>query len=68
MKAAATVLIVLGMAIVIWGGLGFKTDEKVFDAGPIHVTRDKEHHVPYGPLLGIVLAVGGVILLVKGKG
>jgi drug/metabolite transporter (DMT)-like permease len=68
MKAAAIVLIVLGVAIVIWGGFGFKTEEKVLDAGPIHATREKEHHVPYGPLLGIVLAVGGVVLLVKGRG
>jgi hypothetical protein len=51
MKAAAIVLIVLGVGIVIWGGFGFKTEERVFDAGPIHATREKEHHVPYGPLV-----------------
>ena len=67
MKVAAIILIVLGVAIVIWGGFGFKTEEKVFDAGPIHATREKEHHVPYGPLLGVILAVGGVVLLVKGR-
>jgi len=67
MKAAAIILIVLGVGIVIWGGFGFKTEERVFDAGPIHATREKEHHIPYGSLVGTVLAVGGVILLVKGR-
>ena len=67
MKAAAIILIILGVGIVIWAGFGFKTEEKVFDAGPIHATREKEHHVPYGPLLGIILAAGGVVLLIKGK-
>ena len=65
MKAAAILLIVLGVAIVIWGGFGFKTEEKVFDVGPIHATREKEHHFPYGSLLGVILAGGGVVLLVK---
>ena len=67
MKALAIVLIVVGIGIVIWGGFGFKTREKVLDVGPIHASKDTEHHVPYGPLAGALLAVGGVFLLVKGK-
>jgi len=68
MKTAAIVLIVVGIGIVIWGMFGFQTREKVLDVGPIHATRDKEHNVPYGPLAGVLLAIGGVVLLVKGKG
>jgi drug/metabolite transporter (DMT)-like permease len=67
MKALAAALIVIGIAIVIWGAFGFQTRQKVLDVGPIHASRDKEHHVPYGPLAGALLAVGGVVLLVKDK-
>lgn len=67
MKAAAIILILVGIGIVIWGGFGFQTREKVLDLGPIHATKDKQHHVPYGTLAGAVIAIGGVILLVKGK-
>ena len=67
MKILAIVLILVGIGIVIWGGFGFQTREKVLDVGPIHASKDKEHHVPYGPLAGALLAVGGVVLLVKGK-
>ena len=67
MKAAAILLIVIGVGIVIWGAFGFQTREKVLDVGPIHATKDKEHNVPYGPLAGAVLAIGGVVLLVKSK-
>jgi drug/metabolite transporter (DMT)-like permease len=67
MKAAAILLIVIGIGIVIWGAFGFQTREKVLDVGLIHATRDKEHNVPYGPLAGAVLAIGGVVLLVKSK-
>ena len=67
MKAAAILLIVVGVGIVIWGLFGFQTREKVLDVGPIHVSREKEHNVPYAPIAGGILAIGGVILLVKSK-
>ena len=67
MKSIAIVLILAGVAIVIWGAFGFQTREKVLDVGPIHATKDKEHNVPYGPLAGGLLALGGVVLLVKSK-
>lgn len=67
MKTAAIVLIVIGIGIVIWGAFGFQTRERVLDVGPIHASRDTKHNVPYGPLAGALLAVGGVILLVKNK-
>jgi drug/metabolite transporter (DMT)-like permease len=68
MKILASALIVIGIAIVIWGAFGFQTRQKVLDVGPIHASRDKEHNVPYGPVAGALLAVGGVVLLVKDKG
>jgi hypothetical protein len=55
------------LGIVIWGAFGFKTREKVVDVGPIHATKDTEHHVPYGPIAGAIIALGGVVLLVKSK-
>jgi hypothetical protein len=68
MKMAGILLIVIGIGIVIWGAFGFKTRETVLDAGPIHATKDEEHHVPYGPLAGGIIAIGGVVLLVKSRG
>jgi hypothetical protein len=67
MKALAIVLIVVGIGVVVWGGFGFKTREKALDVGPIHASKDTEHHVPYGTLVGALLAVGGVVLLIKGR-
>jgi drug/metabolite transporter (DMT)-like permease len=69
MKGLGLALVIIGIAIVVWGAFGFKTREKVIDVGPIHASKDTEHSVPYGPLAGGLLAIGGVVLLVKsGKG
>lgn len=67
MKTPAIILIVVGIAIVVWGAVGFQTRDKVFDVGPIHATQETTHNVPYGPLAGALLAIGGVILLVKSR-
>jgi drug/metabolite transporter (DMT)-like permease len=65
MKPAGIVLIVIGIVIVVWGAFGFQTRHKVIDVGPIHASKDTRHDVPYGPLAGAILAVGGVVLLWK---
>lgn len=67
MKAVAILLIVVGIGIVIWGAFGFKTREKVLDVGPIHASKDETHNVPYGPIAGAFLALGGVVLLIKSR-
>jgi drug/metabolite transporter (DMT)-like permease len=66
-KGIALLLIVVGVGIVIWGAFGFTTREKVLDVGPIHASKDETHNVPYGPIAGAVVALGGVFLLVKDK-
>jgi len=67
MKVAALLLIVIGIGIVVWGGFGFTTRERVLNVGPIHATKEQHHNVPYGPLAGALIAVGGVALLMKSK-
>jgi drug/metabolite transporter (DMT)-like permease len=66
-KTPAVLLIVVGIVIVVWGAFGFKTRDKVLDVGPIHATKVTTHNVPYGPLAGAILAIGGVVLLAKSK-
>jgi hypothetical protein len=64
-KTPGIILIVIGLAIVVWGAFGFKTREKVIDIGPIHATKETSHNVPYGPLAGAVIVIGGVALMMK---
>jgi len=66
-KTPAILLIVVGIGIVIWGAFGYQTRDRVLDVGPIHATKETTHNVPYGPLAGAILAIGGVVLLVKSK-
>lgn len=61
------ILIVIGLIIIVWGAFGFKTRERVIDVGPLHATKETTHHVPYGPIAGAIVLIGGVVLLVSGR-
>lgn len=67
-KAAGAILIVLGLVVIVWGFYGFKTRDTVVNVGPIHATKDTTHHVPYGPVAGALVVIGGVVLLASGRG
>jgi len=66
-KNIGAILIVLGLIVTVWGFFGFKTRETVVNVGPIHATRDKTHNVPYGPIAGAIVVIGGVVLLASGR-
>jgi hypothetical protein len=66
-RVAALVLIIAGVLMLGYPVLSFTTRERVVDAGPIQVTRDKEHAVPLPPILGGVALVAGIALLVADR-
>ena len=65
--ASGWILILVGLALLIWGSFGFKTRKTVVDVGPLHATKDVEHHVPYAPILGGAIIVGGIVLLISSR-
>jgi hypothetical protein len=64
---AGIVLIVLGIFSFAYEGIGFTTQKKVLDVGPIHATKDERHTLPLTPVLGGLLLVGGVVLVLSGS-
>ncbi len=61
------VLVVVGLIIIVWGAFGFQTRDKVLDVGPIHATKETTHHVPYAPIAGALVLVGGAVLIGTGR-
>jgi drug/metabolite transporter (DMT)-like permease len=66
-KPIGIILIVLGILMLLYNSFNFTTTEKVVDIGPIQVNKEVNHPVAWSPIIGIVLAVGGVVLLVIGN-
>jgi len=64
---AGIVLIVLGIAALVYQGFTYTSRETVIDIGPIKATADTQKTVPIPPIAGVVAVVAGVALVVAGK-
>jgi hypothetical protein len=53
--------------MLLYNSFNFTTTEKVVDIGPIEINKEVNHPIAWSPIIGIVLAVGGVVLLVVGN-
>ncbi|SDH10678.1 hypothetical protein SAMN04488062_104148 [Flavobacterium omnivorum] len=65
-KSIGIILIILGIIMVLYNSFNFTTTEKVVDIGPIEINKEVNHPMAWSPIIGIVLAVGGVVLLGTG--
>jgi hypothetical protein len=66
-KTLGIILIAIGLIIGVWGAVGFTTREKVLDIGPLQATRTTTRRIPYAPLFGGLVLVGGVVLVVTAR-
>jgi hypothetical protein len=60
------VLIVIGLAALVYQGITYTTRETVIDIGPVHATANREKTLPLPPVVGIAAVAGGVALLIAG--
>ena len=63
----AAILITLGIVVLAYSGITFKTPGKPVDILGIHIETTNSHFIP--PVVGALALVGGIVLLVvKPKG
>ena len=63
-RIVGIVLMAVGIASLVWGGVFWTNRETVLDAGPLEVTTEEREGVAVPQVLGILAFVGGVVLLV----
>jgi hypothetical protein len=66
MAIAGIVLIVLGLAALVYGGINYTTTETVVDLGPLQATAERERRFPLPPVAGVAAVAAGIALLVVG--
>ena len=66
-RTLGIILIVVGIAMLIWTGFSYTKREKIVDAGPIQISADKEKSVNWPPYAGGIILVAGVIVFVASK-
>jgi hypothetical protein len=58
-------LITLGIVVLAYSGITFKTPGSPINIGPLHVETTQSHFIP--PIAGAFALVGGIVLLLAGN-
>ncbi|MCX2491976.1 hypothetical protein OQX63_00745 [Pedobacter sp. PF22-3] len=66
-RTLGIILMVVGIAMLIWTGFSYTKREKIVDAGPIQISADKEKSVNWPPYAGGIILVAGVIVFVTSR-
>jgi hypothetical protein len=66
MRLVGIVLIALGALALVYQGFSYVTRDVIVDAGPVHITADREHTVWLPPVVGLCGFALGIILLIWG--
>jgi len=66
-RTIGIVVLVIGIAMLIWSGFTYTKKEKIVDAGPIQISADRQKTVSWPPYAGALLVVGGIILIATAK-
>lgn len=64
---AGLILIVLGVAVLILGGITYNKKKNVLDLGGVHVTTTTQQHIDFPPIVGGIIVLGGIVLVVAGS-
>jgi hypothetical protein len=65
--ALGIVLLLVGLAVLVWPAIPYTERKKAIDIGPIEVQTETEKHVFVPPLVGIAAAASGVALIALGR-
>ena len=60
-KTIAIILIALGIVVLAYSGITYKTRGKPVDVLGVHVETTRSHFIP--PVAGALALVGGIVLL-----
>lgn len=67
MTIIGLILVVLGVAGLIYGGISYTSSKEVVDLGSVHLKVDEKHEIPLSPIAGAAAVGVGVILIIFGR-
>jgi TRAP-type C4-dicarboxylate transport system permease small subunit len=66
MKIAGILLIIFGVAALIYGGFTYTSQKNVAKIGSMQISTTENHTLPVPPILGIVAIAGGAGMIYFG--
>ena len=67
MRTAGIVLIVIGIAMLIFRGFSVRTEKEVVDLGPLEINKKENKWIGWPVYAGAIAIVAGVIMVVADR-
>lgn len=67
MKVLGIILIIAGIAMIVFRGFSVQTEKKVVDIGPVEINKKENKWIGWPTYAGGLVAIVGVVLLVGAK-
>lgn len=67
MKTFGIILIIAGIAMLVFRGFNVQTERKVVDIGPVEINKKENNWIGWPTYSGAVAVIGGVFLLVAAR-
>jgi uncharacterized membrane protein len=67
MKVLGIILIIAGIAMIVFRGFSVQTQKKVVDIGPVEINKKENKWIGWPTYAGGLVAIVGVVLLVGAK-
>ncbi|MFV5695349.1 hypothetical protein ACM55G_07920 [Flavobacterium sp. LB3P122] len=64
-RTIGIIMTVIGIIMLLYNSFNYVTTEKVVDLGPIQVNKEVNHPLEWSPIIGVILAVIGVVLILR---
>ena len=64
-KSLGILIIIIGAIMIFYTGFNYVTTEKIIDIGPISINKQQSHPVQWGPIIGVILFIGGIAVVVQ---
>lgn len=61
------ILIVIGIIGFAYGGLGWTTEKKDAQLGPLEITHKQKHGIDFPPIASGICLAGGIVLVIVGS-
>jgi hypothetical protein len=61
------ILIVIGIIGFAYGGLGWTTEKKDAQLGPLEITHKQRHGIDFPPIASGICLAGGIVLVIVGS-
>jgi uncharacterized membrane protein YidH (DUF202 family) len=64
MKTFGFLLVIVGVLALVYGGISYNRQRTVIDMGPFKATATEQKNIPFSPIVGGIVLLGGILLLV----